>query len=128
MELTVLLVLCLVIFIAYKRNINTGLLGIVAAFVLGFFILVPAGKTGLMVPISSAAGKAKLIISGWSSSMFLTLLGVTFLFGIAKVNRTLEILTKKIVFLVNGKKSLLPIVVFLIAFVVSGPARSTAWR
>lgn len=84
MELTVLLVLCLVIFIAYKRNINTGLLGIVAAFVLGFFILVPAGKTGLMVPISSAAGKAKLIISGWSSSMFLTLLGVTFLFGIAK--------------------------------------------
>lgn len=48
-----------------------------------------------MVPISSAAGKAKLIISGWSSSMFLTLLGVTFLFGIAKVNRTLEILTKK---------------------------------
>ena len=42
MELTVLLVLCLVIFIAYKRNINTGLLGIVAAFVLGFFILVPA--------------------------------------------------------------------------------------
>ena len=130
MELTVLLVLCLVIFIAYKRNINTGLLGIVAAFVLGFFILVPAGKTGLMVPISSAAGKAKLIISGWSSSMFLTLLGVTFLFGIAKVNRTLEILTKKIVFLVNGKKILLPIVVFLIAFVVSaigpGPVNGMA--
>lgn len=129
MDVISLVVLFGVILVAYKCKVNTGLLGIAAAFVLGFFLLTHP-TTGNPVPLSSAAGKAKEIIGGWSSSMFLTLFGVTFLFGIAEANNTLNILTHKLVFLVKGKRSLLPIVIYIVAFIISvigpGPVNGVA--
>lgn len=129
MDVVSLLVLALVIVVSYKRNVNPGLLGVAAAFLLGFLLLTKA-KTGIMVPISSAAGGSKLLVAGWSSKMFLMLFGVTFLFGIAKANKTLDLLTLKMVNLAQGRKNLLPIFIFIVGFFVSvigpGPVNGSA--
>lgn len=118
MGLLSLLILALVIFIAYKKGINTGLLGVMAAFLFGFVLTTPTSG-GEWVPVSSAAGKASVLLKGWNSGMFLTLLGVTFLFGIARANNTLLILTQYLVRLVGGRKWLLPIAVFVVSFIIS---------
>ncbi len=118
MGLVSLVVLVTVILAAYKCKVNTGLLGVAAAFLLGFALTVQTSG-GEWVPISSAAGKSALLIKGWSSGMFLTLLGVTFLFGIARANNTLLILTQRLVALVGGRKWLLPIAIFGISFLIS---------
>lgn len=118
MGLLSLLILALVIFIAYKKGINTGLLGVMAAFLFGFVLTTPTSG-GEWVPVSSAAGKASVLLKGWNSGMFLTLLGVTFLFGIARANNTLLILTQYLVRLVGGHKWLLPIAIFVVSFIIS---------
>lgn len=124
-----LLVLAAVIVISYKRSINPGLLGVAASFFLGFFLFTET-KTGALVPISSAAGGVRMLIAGWSSRMFLMLFGVTFLFGIAKANKTLDILTRKLVSFAGGNTALLPILVFLISFIIAvigpGPVNGSA--
>ena len=65
-----LLVLALVVAIGFIKKINIGFFSVGAAFLLGM-----AGG----VPV-------KTIVGGFSSSMFVTLVGVTFLFGMASAN------------------------------------------
>lgn len=124
-----LIVLAIVIALAYYRKINTGIIGIVAAFLLGFILLTET-KTGVLVPVSSSAGKSALLVSGWNSGMFLTLFGVTFLFGIARANQTLSILTAKLVSGIGGKNWLIPIVIFMVSALISvigpGPVNGMA--
>ncbi|MDF2568658.1 MAG: hypothetical protein K0R55_262 [Sporomusa sp.] len=115
-----LLVLCLVIFIGYRFKVNTGLLGLAAAFILGFFVFQPIVKGGALVALSSAAAKAKPILAGWNTNLFLVITGITLLFSIARANGTLELITNKAVALVRGNKKLLPVMFFLIAAVISG--------
>lgn len=129
MALASLFILAFVIFIAYKSDVNTGLLGLVAAFIFGFFLTTQTSG-GNWVPVSSAAGKASMLIGGWSSGMFLTLFGVTFLFGIAKANNTLFILTRRLVLAIGGHNWLLPIAIFIVAAIIAvigpGPVNSMA--
>ena len=49
--------------------------------------------------------KASDVAKGFSSSMFVTLVGVTFLFGMASQNGTLDLFSKKIVALVGKTPS-----------------------
>lgn len=58
---------------------NTGLLCMALAFV-----------TGRMAGISDAE-----IVSGFNSSLFVMLLGVTYLFGLAEINGTLSLCPKR---------------------------------
>jgi len=69
--------------------------------------------------------KVKDLIAGYPSSLLLTLAGVTFLFGIAQTNGTLDKITKYSVKMVKGKVALLPIVLFFLAFILSslGPGQ-----
>ena len=63
--------------------------------------------------------KEKFIISAFDSKMFLMLFGVMYLFCIAQENKTLDVLAKKVIALCKGKVKLFPVIVFLLAAVLS---------
>lgn len=103
MALTSLLVFIGVIALAFILKVNTGLLAIIAAVVLAV-IQPPAGG----------------FFSLFDGKMFLMLMGVMYLFGIAEENSTLDLLAKKVINLCGGKVRLLPLLLFLLAAVISG--------
>ena len=98
-----LIALAIVVAIGFIKKVNMGFLAI------GFAFLV-----GTMGGLSE-----KQILSGFSSSMFVTLIGVTFLFGLASVNGTLELMSKKIVALIGKRTYLIPVTMFLLATFLS---------
>ena len=67
--------------------------------------------------MESPAGK---IISGFSSSMALTMIGVLYLFGIISNNGTLEVLAKKITKIAEKRSFLLYVAMFAIGAILSG--------
>lgn len=121
-ELISLLVLALTIFIGYKRKVNTGILCIAAAVLLGFFVEINISKNPeivRMVAISSRAAKGKVFIAGWNTKLFFILTGMTLLFGIAKVNGTLDLLARKTASLAKGNRKLLPLIFFVFSAILS---------
>lgn len=107
-----LIVLVVVVAIGFIKKVNLGFLSLGVAFILGTF----GGLT------------AKQITSGFSSSMFVTLVGVTFLFGMASQNGTLELFSKKIVALVGKRTVLIPVLMFVLSAFISaiGPGHIAA--
>ena len=106
-----LIVLVVVVAIGFIRKVNLGFLSIGVAFALGTF----------------GGMSAKEIVGGFSSSMFVTLVGVTFLFGMASNNGTLDLFSKKVVALVGKRTILIPILMFLSAFISAiGPGHIAA--
>lgn len=107
-----LLVLVVVVAIGFIKKVNLGFLALGAAFVLG--------TVGGM--------KASQITAGFNSSMFVTLVGVTFMFGMASQNGTLELFSKKIVALVGKHTVLIPILMFVLSAFISaiGPGHIAA--
>ena len=106
MEIITLIALVIAIFIGFKKDINTGIVSIFFAFVVGTFML------GL---------KGKEIIAGWPTSLFFILLGMTFLFSIADVNGTLELISRKVAGLAKGNTKLLPIIFFIMSAIIAAP-------
>jgi hypothetical protein len=77
-----LLVLVGVIALSVVTKKNCGIIALIAAYLLGIFVV------GM---------KAKDIYSGgWPMSVFFIVLSTTFLFGIANVNGTIQILSQNI--------------------------------
>lgn len=107
-----LIVLVIVVAIGFIKKINIGFLSIGVAFILGSL----GGMT------------SKQITSGFSSSMFVTLVGVTFLFGMASQNGTLDLFSKKVVALVGKRTYLIPILMFVLSAFISaiGPGHIAA--
>ncbi|MBB6217710.1 Na+/H+ antiporter NhaD/arsenite permease-like protein [Anaerosolibacter carboniphilus] len=114
-----LLALVIAIYIGFKRGINTGLVSITGAYILGFFVLEMNEKLGKEIPLSDPTGKFTTLVSGWPNSLFFILLGVTLLFGIAKVNGTLVLIARKSARLAGGNKKLIPIIFFILATVIA---------
>ena len=82
------------IFLGFFRKMNTGLVCIGFALLLG-----------------KIAGMAdRDIIGGFNYSLFLMLLGVTYLFGLAEINGTLKLLTRKITVLAGKHTYMIPVV------------------
>ncbi len=122
MGLISLLVLVGAIFLGYKQKVNTGIVSIAAAVLLGFFVEInisqdPAIET--LVAISSAAAKGKVFIGGFNTKLFFILVGMTLLFSIANVNGTLELLARKVAHLAKGKRKFLPILFFILSSILS---------
>lgn len=92
-----LIMLVVAIILGFSRKLNVGLLCIAFAVVLG--------------PLSGF--KEAAVIAGWSTNLFMMLLGVTFLFSIAQTNGTLELFARKVVALVGKQTKLIPVAVFL---------------
>ena len=85
MPVIALIVLAVVVAIGFIKKVNLGFLSLGVAFILAML-------GGL---------KASAVTGGFSSSMFVTLVGVTFLFGMASQNGTLDLFSKKVVALVG---------------------------
>ena len=107
-----LIVLAIVVAIGFIKKLNIGFISIGAAFILG--------TIGDMT--------AKEISKGFSSSMFVTLVGVTFLFGMASQNGTLDLFSKKVVALVGKRTYLIPVLMFVLSAFISaiGPGHIAA--
>ena len=112
LELIPILALVAMFVAATLLPINMGTLGFVAAFLVG----------------TLAVGmKADDIIAGFPSDLFLTLVGVTYLFAIAQNNGTVDLMVRGAVRLVRGRVAFIPWVMFgitglLTAFGALGPA------
>lgn len=103
-ELVSILVLAVVFVIATTRSINMGTLAFVAAF----------GVGTLVADMSTDA-----IFKGFPSSLFVVLVGVTFLFAIARANGTTDWLVHVAIRLVGGRVVLVPWVMFAITGVLT---------
>ena len=99
-----LLALIVAIALSMTTRVNVGLLSMALAWLIGVY---------------AAGMKADAVVGGFPGSLFLTLAGVTFLFAIAKVNGTLDLIASRAAGLVRGNAGLLPLVFFLLAGVIS---------
>ncbi|PXY29146.1 hypothetical protein DI005_30005 [Prauserella sp. PE36] len=107
-----LLVLVCMFVLASFLSINLGILALVAAFVIG------AGFGGLDVDT---------IISGFPGSLFILIVGVTFLFALAQENGTLQRIIDGSMRLVGNRVAAIPWLMFLLAaFVAAAGALSAA--
>ncbi len=118
MNETVLAILSLAVFVGtvvlgVKRKLNLGILGISAAFLLGFLILTDSGS------MSSVALKGKPLTSLFPFNIFWMTLSVSLMLNIGSANGTFDIVIKKLVRVAKGNRAMLPVFIFLIMFVVS---------
>lgn len=109
-----LLVLAVIFLISTLLPIHMGVLAISAAFVLGILLL-PGGFSP-----DALDEKSGMIADGFPGGLFITLAGVTFLFGIAKNNGTVDWLVHAAVRLVGGRVALIPWVFFGVTGVLTG--------
>ena len=103
-QIITLVALVLAIFIGAKWKVNTGFVALAFSFVVGVFVV---GMT------------ASQIYGGFPDSTIFKLVGMTFLFGIAKVNGTLSYVAKAVTALSKGNAKLVPFLVFIVTAVIS---------
>lgn len=103
-HLIALLVLVVVFLIATVRPVNMGALALVAAFVVGTAVV--------------GEGAADLL-DGFPGDLFVILVGVTYLFAIAKSNGTVDWLVATAVRVVGGRIALIPWVMFAICAAIT---------
>ncbi|WP_033293970.1 SLC13 family permease [Amycolatopsis jejuensis] len=84
-------------------DLNIGVLALPAAFAVGSFAGLPV----------------KEIVAGVPAQMILLIAGITFLFGIARTNGTLDWILGALLKLTRGRRALIPWIFFLIAVVVA---------
>jgi len=95
-ELISILVLVAIFVIGTTRPINMGLLGIMAAFIVG----------------TAAGVEEDDIFVGFPGDLFIILVGVTYLFALARNNGTVDWLVAAAVRMVGGRVSMIPWVFF----------------
>lgn len=99
-----LVALLLVIAGSLTSRINVGVLAIAFAWPIAIF---------------SAGWKVDAVMATFPSTLFLTLLGVTVLFGVAQANGTMAAITHALVRLMHGRAAALPFLFFALACAVS---------
>lgn len=97
-----LIVLLLAIIIGFARNANVGILCVGFSMILSIVYKVDI----------------KTVIAGLSSSLFIQMVGITYLFAIIQGNGTLELLARKMVRLVGTKTHLIPFVMYILGCIV----------
>ena len=102
-ELISLLVLVAIFLVATTTGINMGVLGIVAAFIVG---------TAMSVSEDD-------IFAGFPGDLFVILVGVTYLFAIASGNGTVDWLIHRSVQAVGGRTAAIPWVMFLVTAILT---------
>jgi di/tricarboxylate transporter len=104
-EVLSLVILLVIFLIATVLPINMGALGFGAAFLLGTLVL------GLEVDA---------ILEGFPAGLFLTLAGITYLFGIAQINGTVDLLIRGAIRLVGGRIAAIPWIMFAVTALLVG--------
>ncbi len=96
-----------------NQRLNPGLLALLAASAIGFFLA--------DMPLNT-------ITDLFPSNLFVLLVSTSLVFGTAYHNGTLDKLTQRALFLIKGQRKLLPVLIFVLAFVFSalGPGNIVA--
>lgn len=111
--LLTLLALLLVIAGSLTSRINVGVLAVALAWPIAIF---------------AAHWKMDAMMATFPSTLFLTLVGVSLLFGVAQANGTMEAVAHSTVSLLRGRAAALPLLFFLMACAIStaGPGAISA--
>lgn len=98
------LALGVVIVASFGTRVNVGILAVALAW-----------------PIATAAGgwSAAQVLAAFPSALFVTLLGVTLLFGLAQANGSMAVLTQRALALARGHAGALPALFFIVACLLS---------
>lgn len=104
-EVVSLLILLVILVIATVLPINMGVLGFGAAFLLGTLAL------GMSVDE---------ILANFPANLFLTLAGITYLFGIAQINGTVDLLIRGAIRMVGGRIAVIPWIMFAVTALLVG--------
>lgn len=99
-----LIVLIAMFIIATKWPLNIGVMGLVASFFVGYFVLGMDDKE---------------ILKEFPSSIVLTIIGVTYFFGMAQHNGTIDLIVNKCITAVRGRLSVMPWIFFFLASVLT---------
>ena len=99
-----LIAIGLCIFLGYKTKINTGLFAIVAAYIIGCFILELKGKE---------------VIAMWPTKLFFIILSVSLFYNFAILNGTLEKLSNYLLYKSRKYPKFLPYYIFFSSLIVS---------
>ncbi len=95
-----LVILVVMFVVATKWPLNIGVMGLVASFGVGYFVLGMSDKQ---------------ILDEFPATIVLTIIGVTYFFSMAQRNGSIDIIVQTCVRMVRGKTMLLPWVFFLMA-------------
>ena len=98
-----LIFLILTIVIGVKTKQNVGLIAMMMAYILCHLSGTPETT----------------MITGFNTGLFLMLLGVMILFGVAQVNGTMELIAKKIIALTGSRTNLIPFVIYFVSILIS---------
>ena len=99
-----LIAIGVVIVASFGTRLNVGVLAVALAW---------------PIAVYAAGWKADAMMATFPSSLFITLLGVTLLFGVAQANGTMAALTQRSLALTAGRASLLPLLFFVLACAIS---------
>jgi len=110
-EIVAVIGLAAVFTIAMWRSLNMGAVALVAAFLLGSLYFGQGPDD---------------IVAAFPGSLFVTLVGVTFLFGIARANGTIDKIVDSAVGAVRGWLALVPWVFFILAAIITGAGALSA--
>ena len=103
-ELLSILVLAALFLVATVRPVHMGALALVAAFIMGTMVIGEDVDTVLL---------------GFPADLFVILVGVTYLFALAKANGTIDWVVVKSVQVVGGRIALIPWVMFAITALIT---------
>ena len=100
-----------------------AILALVALFVVGTLLPINMGALAYvaawLVGMYSLNLDEKEILAGISADLVLTLIGVTYLFAIARQNGTVDLIVRKAVASVGGRVALIPWVMFAVTAVIT---------
>jgi len=103
-ELLSLAAIVIAIAVGFWKNVNVGLIALSLSLILGYYI---GG-----IPIDR-------IIGFWPLKLFFTTFGVTLLFGITKINGTLEKLSNLVIYISRGKTIYIIVIFYLLALALA---------
>lgn len=99
-----LLFLVVAIALGIVFKLNVGFVSIGMAYLLAVIYSIPVAD----------------VLKGFNTSLFLMLVGVMFMFGVAQTNGTIELLARKIIVTIGKKGFLIPRVLFFVSVLISG--------
>jgi len=112
MHLAAIIGLLLILLAATLRPVNAGAIALVGAFAVGTFV---------------KGEDIKTLYSGFPVDLFVLLFGVTYLFGIASVNGTIQWVVSRVAAILGAKAAFVPWAMFLVTAIATsagapGPA------
>lgn len=111
-DIIALVVLAAVFLVATVRSVNMGALALVAAFLVALFVYPRAAD-------ADTASVTTELLDGFPGDLFVILVGVTYLFALAKNNGTVDWLVHAAVRAVRGRVALIPWAMFVVAALIT---------